>query len=189
MAFISKNWQKKATDNGVNAICRVAGAGISAMVLKKMTADESTNLKKTLKNIAAPGLTVVAVLGDLMLEDEKLRAVCQGMYTFSALKAASVWMPSLGENLGLEKTDEEKAQEKANESNTSGVIMHGMSPRRILNGTTQAQLPEEIASAYANRDATQKAFEEVATYIEKGADDAIKVNGVSNAEQVAESML
>lgn len=195
MAFISKNWQKKASENGVNALCRVAGAGVSAAILQKMTADESTNLKKTIKNIAAPGLTVLAVLGDLMLEDEKLRAVCQGMYTYSALKAVAVVMPSIGENIGFNEAapkmgafNPNAEDADSNVSEVSGVIMHGTG-QRILNGTQQA-LPPEIADAYAKQSKESKAFEDVASYIEKGADDAIKINGVSSAtETVAESML
>lgn len=168
--MIKKNWQKSAGQNAVNALLRVGGAGVSAFVLNKLTSDESTNLKKTLKNISGPVLTVAAVLGDLVFEDEKIRSLCQGMYTFGALKSASVVIPSLSSPMGLRGIDDEDMP----------AIMQGV---EIMNGlgsneqTTDA-LPAEIAEI-TNADANGKVFSEVADYIDEGADAAINVSGLS----------
>lgn len=184
MAFLKKNWQKSATDGAINAVMRIAGAGASAFVLKKLTDDESTNLKKTIKNISSPLLTITAVLGDLMLEDEKLKSLCQGMYTFGALKSLAVVAPSIGSPLGLSGISDEEITSIVN-----GVIMNGTGASS--NEQTTAALPTEIAEIEnVNQDGKQ--LSEVASYIEQGADDAIKIQGVESdptAEDVAESML
>lgn len=171
--MIKKNWQKSAGQNAVNALLRIGGAGVSAFVLNKLTSDESTNLKKTLKNISGPVLTVAAVLGDLVFEDEKIRSLCQGMYTFGALKSASVVIPSLSSPMGLRGIDDEDMP----------AIMQGV---EIINGlgsneqTTDA-LPAEIAEI-TNADANGKVFSEVADYIDQGADAAINVSGLSGED-------
>ena len=185
MAFLKKNWQKSATDGAINAVMRIAGAGASAFVLKKLTSDESTNLKKTIKNISSPLLTITAVLGDLMLEDEKLKSLCQGMYTFGALKALAVVAPSIGTPLGLSGVTEEEITSIVN-----GVIMNGTGGASS-NEQTTAALPTEIAEIEnVNQDGKQ--LSEVASYIEQGADDAVKIQGVDAAptdEEIAQSML
>lgn len=184
MAFLKKNWQKSATDGAINAVMRIAGAGASAFVLKKLTSDESTNLKKTIKNISSPLLTITAVLGDLMLEDEKLKSLCQGMYTFGALKSLAVVAPSIGSPLGLSGISDEEITSIVN-----GVIMNGTGASS--NEQTTAALPTEIAEIEnVNQDGKQ--LSEVASYIEQGADDAVKIQGVDSnptVEDVAESML
>lgn len=163
MAFISKNWQKRATDNAVNALMRAGGAGAAAFILKKTTEDESTPLKKTLKNISSPLLTAISVLGDLMLEDEKLRSLCQGMYTFGILKTVSTIAPAVQESLGLAGVD------------VNG-IMNGI---QFSNSNTTSALPPEIIEAQATAEPQGKVFEQVAEYIEQGADDAVTVQGIA----------
>lgn len=172
--MIKKNWQKSAGQNAVNALLRVGGAGVSAFILNKLTSDESTNLKKTLKNISGPVLTVAAVLGDLVFEDEKIRSLCQGMYTFGALKSASVVIPSLSSPMGLRGIDDEDMP----------AIMQGV---EIMNGlgsneqTTDA-LPSEIAEI-TNPDANGQVFNQVADYIEQGADEAVNVSGIDDDDE------
>jgi hypothetical protein len=171
MALIRKNWQKFASNNAVNAVMRVVGAGASAFVLKKLTEDESTNLKKTIKNLSAPALTIVGVLGDLMFDDEKLKSVCQGVYTFSALKAAAVVAPSIGSYMGLQGVDGEQ------------IIMNGAEAPIIMNGaetteeTTSAEVEEIQEIQNPNPDG--ETFKQVAEYIEQGADDAVKIGAIT----------
>ena len=176
--MIKKNWQKNAGTNAVNALLRVAGAGTSAFILNKLTSDESTNLKKTIKNISGPVVTVAAVLGDLVFEDEKIKSICQGMYTFGALKSLAVVAPSVGTPLGLSGIEDDEMPE----------IIQGVDP--IINGlgsneqTTDA-LPAEIAEI-TNADANGKIFSEVADYIDAGADSAINVSGLSGDDDEEE---
>lgn len=168
MAFIKKNWQKFASNNAVNGVMRVVGAGASAFVLKKLTEDESTNLKKTIKNLSAPALTIVGVLGDLMFEDEKLRSVCQGIYTFSALKAAAVVAPSIGSYMGLQGVEPQ-------------IIMNGSEAPIIMNGTDENTTSAEVEEIkeIENPNPDGETFKQVAEYIEEGADDAVKVAGIT----------
>lgn len=173
--MIKKNWQKTAGDNAVKALLRVGGAGVSAFVLNKLTSDESTNLKKTIKNISGPVLTVAAVLGDLVFEDEKLRSVCQGMYTFGALKSLAVVAPSIGTPMGLAGIDDAEMP-----AIMAGVdIMNGLGS----NEQTTDALPAEIAEI-TNPDQNGKVFNEVADYIEQGADEAVNVSGLDDGEEI-----
>jgi len=168
--FFKSNWQKSATDNSVKALMRVAGAGTSAFILKKLTEDESTNLKKTIKNIASPALTVLSLLGDLMLEDEKLRSLCQGMYTYSALKSLAVIAPSVGTMMGLAGIDDAAVDSVINSIRLAGTAASS-------NELTTSAMPAEIANI-VNPEKQGEQLVEVADYIEQGADDAIKLQGI-----------
>lgn len=177
MAFIKKNWQKSATDNSVKALMRVTGAGASAFILKKLTEDESTNLKKTIKNISAPAITVLSVLGDLMLEDEKLRALCQGMYTYSFLKAISVIAPSVGTMMGLAGVDEQQIQSVV-DSIRLGAITKVASNTASSNELTTAAIPPELQNIDVEKTEEGDTLKKVAEYIEEDADDAIKLGNI-----------
>lgn len=125
MSFLEKNWQKKAADEAVKAAMRIVGASATAYVTKKLTSDESTNAKKTIKNISSPLITVAGVLGSMMIADPNIKAICEGIATFGAVKTISVFMPSVGEAVGLQGV---QLQDKK-------VIMNGIGVRRNrLNG-------------------------------------------------------
>lgn len=186
MALLKKNWQKRASDVAVNALMRAGGAGLSAFALTKLTEDESTNLKKTIKNISSPIITAVAVLGDMMFENENLRAFCQGVASYSFLKTVSILIPSAAAPLGLNGIDDSQMP----------AIMNGlpiMNGAQILNGTdeyTTADMPEEIAQISQGADQNGQVFAQVADYIEQGADDAIQVDTAdSDVQGLAASML
>lgn len=108
--LIKKNWQKDAGDNAVNAGLRAGGALVSAFVLNKFFSGEpkdgvskevSANTAKTLHNIAGPLFVGLGVIGDMMFADPKLRAVCQGVTTYSALHSIAVIAPAVGEATGV----------------------------------------------------------------------------------------
>ena len=175
--MIKKNWQKNAAQGAVNALLRVGGAGVAAFTLKKLTSDESTNLKKTIKNISGPVLTVAAVLGDLVFDDDKIKSLCQGMYTFGALKSATVLIPSLSNPMGLSGIDDEDLP-----AIVDGVeIMNGLGS----NEQTTDALPAEIAEI-TNADKNGEIFSQVADYIDQGADNAINVSGLSGDDDEEE---
>lgn len=125
MSFLEKNWQKKAADEAVKSAMRIVGASVTAYATKKLTEDESTNAKKTIKNISSPLITVAGVLGSMMIADPNIKAICEGIATFGAVKTISVFMPSVGEAVGLQGVH---LQDKK-------VIMNGIGVRRNrLNG-------------------------------------------------------
>lgn len=178
--MIKKNWQKNAAPTAVNTLLRVAGAGVGAFILKKLSSDESTNLKKTLKNVSGPAVLIIGTLGDMTLEDEKLRAVCQGLSTIGALKSIAVIAPAVAPTLGLSGLSDDDVYE----------ITNGIDTPEIMNGAasneqTTAALPTEIAEI-TNADSNGRVFSEVADYIEQGADNAIEVNGIEDEEEYPE---
>lgn len=173
MAFLAKNWQKNASANGVRALCRVAGAGVTAYALNKLTSNTTTNASTTIRNISGPAAVAIGVLGDLMLEDDKLRSVCQGMYTYGALKAVSVIAPSVGETIGL-------------------AGLNGIEPG-IMNGptteTTTAEVPEELVAIEQGATSDGNDWNAVAEYVDENAEDAIEVSTeLSGAAQMAARM-
>lgn len=169
MAFLAKNWQKYASQNATRALCRVAGAGVAAYALNKLTTGATTNAQTTIKNIAGPAAVVVGVMGDLMLEDDKLRSACQGIYTFGALKSLAVVAPSVAQPLGL-----------------SGLGSCSLAAPAILNGettaTTTVDVPDEIKAISQGAKNDGNDWKAVADYIENGGDEAVEVTATSRFE-------
>lgn len=185
MAFIQKNWLKNAGANAVNALLRVGGAAVSATSLK-MISDKATGsgLKKTLGNIAAPAMTAIGVIVDLVAANENIRAFAQGLYTMGMLRTIGTIAPVAQSPLGLSGFDGEIM------NGVDGEIMNGTEEvvyvdenGNVVNGLgetneyTTADMPEELVAAQTGADPNGKAFAEVADYIEQGADNAIEVNG------------
>lgn len=179
MAIISKKWRQNASNTAVEAALRAGGAGVAATLLHKVTkADftEKSDLNKTIGNIAAPLLSAVAVAGDLFLEHPYLKAMCQGMYSFSLIKSASVIMPSLGNYTGLKGVQVRNAQRFIN-----GVKPHIMNGAPSTGSSPALQRPQT---------ANQEAFAKVAEIAEQTVNTASQINGVKGSlEKTAESML
>lgn len=116
--FLKKNWQKDAGDTAINAGLRIVGAGTSAFILNKFFNGEprdgvtdkkaASNTAITLRNIAGPGMLAIGVLGDMMLEDEKLRSLCQGITVYSALHSIAVVAPDLSTSMGVAETTSQR---------------------------------------------------------------------------------
>lgn len=179
MAIISKKWRQNASNTAVEAALRAGGAGVAATLLHKVTkADftEKSDLNKTIGNIAAPLLSAVAVAGDLFLEHPYLKAMCQGMYSFSLIKSASVIMPSIGNYTGLKGVQVRNAQR----------FINGVRPR-IMNGTPSTGYRPALQRPQT---ANQEAFAKVAEIAEQTVNTASQINGVKGSlEKTAESML
>lgn len=192
MAFIRKNWQKSAGANAVNALMRVGGAGVTAVATNYISKNATgSGLKKTLGNLAAPAMTAIGVMIDLIADNDNIRAFAQGMYTFGALKTASKFITVMGIN-GI---DDENAIMNGAEilnGNEEEEIVYVDEDGNVVSGigatteTTTSDLPEEIAAAQNGADPNGKAFAEVADYIEQGADNAIQVNGIDGMGDVEE---
>lgn len=120
MSFLEKNWQKKAADSAVQNAMRIVGASVAAYATKKLTEDESTNAKKTIKNISSPLITAAGIVGSMIIADPNIRAICEGVATFAALKSIAVVAPSVGEAVGLKGV---KLQDMP-------VIMNGVGVRK-----------------------------------------------------------
>lgn len=174
MALINNKWRKDAGDNAVDALLRVAGVGLSSVLLTKVTSAEfsaGSNLKKTIGNIAGPAWSLMTLAGDIFLGSAPLRAFCQGCYSYGLVKSASVIAPVLQNYTGLKGLEEDSMPAIMN-----GVIMNGTDE----NSTTAT--PEEIQQ-YVEQSPTeeQQALTQVADYIEEGADDAVRIGEVAEA--------
>lgn len=179
MAFISKNWKKNASTNAVNALMRVTGAGVTALVLKKLTKNQTTAMQKTVANIAAPVMTLVGLGLDIFTEDPKIRAIGQGMYTFGALKATAVIAPAVGNAIGLSGIeDEENPIMNGIGEIESNPIMNGLNAA-TSDELTESENPAEFADIQ-NPNAEGKVWNDVADYIGQNAEQAVEVSGVDD---------
>lgn len=116
--FIKKNWQKDATDVAINSGIRVAGAFAASFAIHKwlgITKDPTTGKeKKTLYNIGGPLLLAAGVLGDMMIEEPKIRAFCQGLAAYGGVHTAAVLSPdTLKEEWGIQGIAGEEEEEDA----------------------------------------------------------------------------
>lgn len=196
--FIKSNWQKDAGDTAVNAGLRGAGAFAGAFIINKWFSGEPADGKekvaasesaKTMKNIGGPLMLALGVLGDMMLEEPKLRCVCQGLTTYALLHSAAVIAPdTLAKKIGvsgLAGTDNAEA----------AALMSGIG---VLGETTEnytGNSPEEFALANGEQTVTDsdgKTYNNDWAYLAENidhADDITKtVNGFGTPEDTAALM-
>ena len=127
MAMINSKWRKDAGSTAGNALARVAGSGIAAVILEKLTSAEFTgksDVNKTIGNLAGPVVSLLGIAGDLFLAEPMLKAACQGMYAMAVPKSIAVIAPSIGSYMGLTGLDE----------NSMAAIMNGVNTPAIMNG-------------------------------------------------------
>lgn len=127
MALINSKWRKDAGSTAGNALARVAGSGIAAVILEKLTSADFTgksDVNKTIGNLAGPVVSLLGIAGDLFLAEPMLKAACQGMYAMAVPKSIAVIAPSIGSYMGLTGLDE----------NSMPAIMNGVKTPAIMNG-------------------------------------------------------
>ena len=184
MAIINKKWRKDASFVATSALARIAGAGATAAILKKVTDETFTSksdLNKTIGNLASPFWTLLTMAGDLFLENPYLKSFCQGSYSFSTLKTLKDVVPVVGNYFGLSGADMPQIMNGVTFSNPPRT-MNG-----IMNGTPAIAEPYTTAPQSSD----QETFKKVAEYAEESI--ANSINGVNNSlgdvQTVAESML
>jgi len=184
MAIINKKWRKDASFVATSALARIAGAGATAAILKKVTDETFTSksdLNKTIGNLASPFWTLLTMAGDLFLENPYLKSFCQGSYSFSTLKTLKDVVPVVGNYFGLSGADMPQIMNGVTFSNPQQT-MNG-----IMNGTPAIAEPYTTAPQSSD----QETFKKVAEYAEESI--ANSINGVNNSlgdvQTVAESML
>lgn len=205
--FIKKNWQKDAGDIAIDAALRGVGAGGAAYILNtvfngKPKQGAQSNTSATLRNIMGPVFLSVGVLGDMMLEDAKFRAVFQGIATYSMLHSVAVIAPNFADNLDINAT-----AHAGNNTGTAGLgacksgVAIGRLPRhdrKPLGETTMAytgNYPEELQLAAGQKttvDTDGKTYNNDWTYLMQNIDKADQItkplNGVSADEEAAHLM-
>lgn len=155
MALVNNKWRKDIGDNAANALIRTTGAGVTALLLHKLTEPEFVakgNINSTIANIAPGAISVVGLLGDFFLTEPKLRAFFQGMATFGLLRTTTQFVAGSGTYMGIEG--------KAANNGVSGVpgIMNGIANKPgIMNGTPAYTPKLQTYKAIANNAATVKA--------------------------------
>ena len=99
--FIKKNWQKDASQTLLNAGARVVGGIAGGFICSKLGSG-SGNGAKTINNIEGPIITAVGVLGDMMVEQPQVKAMCQGMAVYGAMHSIATIAPdTLGKKIGV----------------------------------------------------------------------------------------
>lgn len=137
MALINSKWRKDAGSTAGNALARVAGSGIAAVILEKLTSADFTgksDVNKTIGNLAGPVVSLLGIAGDLFLAEPMLKAACQGMYAMAVPKSIAVIAPSIGSYMGLTGLDENSMPAIMNGVNTP-AIMNGVGNPRVLTYT------------------------------------------------------
>lgn len=184
MAIINKKWRKDASFIATSALARVAGAGATAAILKKVTDSNFTSksdLNETIGNLASPFWTLLTMAGDLFFENPYLKSFCQGSYSFSTLKTFKDHVPVIGNYFGLSGADLPQIMNGVTFSNPNPQIMNG-----IMNGTPAIAAPYTTAPQTSD----QETFKKVAEYAEESIANSINgVNSLGDVQTVAESML
>lgn len=168
MALINSKWRKDAGSTAGNALARVAGSGIAAVILEKLTSADFTNksdVNKTIGNLAGPVVSLLGIAGDLFLAEPMLKAACQGMYAMAVPKSIAVIAPSIGSYMGLTGLDE----------TAMPAIMNGVNKPAIMNGVGNPRVV-----TYTPRPAVQAA---------RPATAAPAVNSEQSIRGLAEAML
>ena len=169
--FIKKNWQKDSTNVLINAGMRAAGAVGGAFIANqgpfKMPASKTESM--FLYNIGGPVLLAAGVLGDMVLEDEKFKSLCQGIATYGALHSIAVISKGkdgsggLAEKLGISGLGSTEAEEDAE-------LMSGIAAL----GTTEETEDEAAIKALAAGE----------TKTDDGNDWAYVAENVDSADQI-----
>lgn len=220
--FLKKNWQKDAGDTAVKAGLRVVGAGTSAFILNKWFNGEprdgadkkaASNTAITKRNIAGPVMLAFGILGDMMLEDDKLRAVCQGITTYSALHSIAVVAPDISTSIGVaESTSQRQAVSGLGNAviGKTKVASIGRIPRKpnplplgATNENYTGHYPEELAMVAGQKttvDSDGKTYNNDWAYLAQNIDNADAISktlgdtddteaanlmGVTSAEEAA----
>lgn len=205
--FIKKNWQKDTSDNLIKAGARFGGAFGAAWALRKwfgiqyeknqdgtpkLGTDGKPIEKRTLYNIGGPMFLAVGVLGDLMLEDERLRAICQGVTTFAGLHSLAVISPADNDGGGLAN---KIGVAGLGDSESDAALMSGVAALGETSETS-TELPPEFAE-YAEgeeqvQDTDGKTYNNDWGYLAENIDQADQitrsVNGLGDAQENADLM-
>lgn len=186
--LIKKNWQKDASNVAINAGIRVGGAFAASFAIHKwfgITKDATTGKeKKTLYNIGGPLLLAAGVLGDMMIEEPKLRAFCQGLATYGGVHAAAVLSPdTLKNEWGIQGIGEEEEEDAA--------LMSGVGALGFTTDSTASNLmgdAEDIAELSAGQetynDTDGKTYNNDWAYLAENIDQADNITKtVSGVEE------
>ena len=149
--FIKKNWQKDASQTLLNAGARITGGMLGGFVLTKLGSGTG-NGSQTLKNIGGPAATILGVLGDMMIDQPQVRAMCQGLYTYAAMHSVAVIAPdSIGPKIGvngLGDMEDDAALMSAVDENYQGDISNEIknltTGANANDGNDWAQVAEQI---------------------------------------------
>lgn len=201
-AFLKKNWQKDAGDVAVHAGMRALGGFGSAFIINRFfngepadgqNKEQASATAKTMRNIAGPIFTALGVIGDMMIEDTKLRAVCQGIATYSVMHSVAVIAPAVADKVGVSGLGNIPSDAKL----LSGVNALGTTaPAQHAIGATSenytGQYPEEFLLAKGQKmvaDTDGKTYNNDWAYLAENIDHADEItksiNGVDDNEAAA----
>ena len=192
--IIKKNWQKDAGEVAINAGLRIGGALATAFALNKWFSGEprdgvdktkAANTAKTLHNISGPVFLGIGILGDMMMEDDKAKAVFQGMASIGAIQAIATIAPSVTPNDGGQLVLGNIHHDAALLSGAPSLSGRGRIARPALGATTPAYTgdqPEELKWAAGSEkvDTDGKTYVNDWGYLAKNIDHADEITTTVN---------
>lgn len=196
-SFIKKNWQANAGKIAIEAGLRGLGAGAAAFTLNKWFDGKDkngviTNSSQTLRNIMGPVFLGVGVLGDMMVEDSKVRSIFQGIATYSMLHSVAIISPEMAENMDVAVEASKNTQ--TNGTSGLGKLKSGINalgriprkPRKALGATDMnytGNFPEELQIAAGQKavvDTDGKTYNNDWAYLAENIDNADKISKTLN---------
>lgn len=150
MTLINSKWRRDISGNAVDAVLRVAGFGVSAVALNKLTDATFTsksNMNQTIGNVAGPVISILGLAGDMFFANPMLRAVCQGLYSYAIPKSVAVIAPVVGEYMGLSGTP--------GIMNGTPGIMNGAPSLPVYTPSTQVAIGNAANTVRSNAEMTE----------------------------------
>ena len=128
MALINNKWRKDIGENAADALLRTTGAGVTALMLHKLTESEFVNkgnINATIANIAPAVTSVIGLLGDFFISEPKIRAFFQGMASFGLLRTTTQIVAGSGAYMGIEGKAADAQTGVSGIMNGAPAIMNG----------------------------------------------------------------
>lgn len=176
MAVMKKNWQKDAGTVLLATALRSVGVAGGAFIANK--GPFKATASKTMHNIGGPLLVVAGTLGEMMLDDAKLRAVCQGISAYGAIHTVAVISPdTAAPALGINGLGQVPAY-------NSMIGQLG-----ATTATSTEETPAEIKSLMQGQTATDDGNDWAKAFAQADQPDTIQFNGTPQTAAQATALM
>jgi hypothetical protein len=189
MAVMKKNWQKDAGTVLLATALRTVGVAGGAFIANK--GPFKATASKTMHNIGGPLLVVAGTLGEMMLDDAKLRAICQGLSAYGAIHSVAVISPdtvapALGINgLGQVPVYDSMIGQLGAATTAESTTADPAEIKALMQGQTATDDGNDWAKAFAQADQPQTIQ---VNGTPQTAAQATALMGVDNAEEATRLM-
>lgn len=173
---MKKNWQKDAGTVLLATALRSVGVAGGAFIANK--GPFKATASKTMHNIGGPLLVVAGTLGEMMLDDAKLRAVCQGISAYGAIHTVAVISPdTAAPALGINGLGQVPAY-------NSMIGQLG-----ATTATSTEETPAEIKSLMQGQTATDDGNDWAKAFAQADQPDTIQFNGTPGSAEAITALM